>query len=190
LASESVPPTRETLQVVRAGSGVALADRLVFMGLRDAARVRSSKTGIVGFMASVNLELVRCIYTAWGRGDYRSADWADPDIEYVQLDGPAPGSWIGLAGMAEAWRAVLSSWEDLRVEAEEYRELDDERVLVLNHFSGRGKASGVEVQQIWTTAASLFHVCGGKVIRLVQYWDHQRAFADLGLASGGGSRDS
>jgi len=148
------------------------------------------ETGIVGFMASANLELVRWIYTAWARGDYRSAEWADADIEYVQLDGPAPGSWIGLAGMAEAWRGILSSWEDLRVEAEEYRELDDERVLVLNRFSGRGKTSGVEVRQLWTKAASLFHVRGGKVIRLVQYWDHQRAFADLGLASGGGSRDS
>jgi ketosteroid isomerase-like protein len=51
-------------------------------------------------MASANLELVRWIYTAWERGDYRSADWADPDIEYVQLDGPAPGSWIGLGGLA------------------------------------------------------------------------------------------
>ena len=83
-----------------------------------------------------------------------------------------------------------SPWEDLRVEADEYRELDDERVLVLNHWSGHGKASGVDVQQIWTTSASLFHVCGGKVIRLVQYWDHQRAFADLGLASRGRFRDS
>jgi ketosteroid isomerase-like protein len=141
-------------------------------------------------MASANLELVRWIYTAWERGDYRSADWADPDIEYVQLDGPAPGSWVGLAGMVEAWRGILSPWEELRVEAEEYRELDGERVLVVNHFSGRGKASGVEVRQIWTKAANLFHVRGGKVIRLVQYWDHQRALADLGLASEGGSRDS
>jgi ketosteroid isomerase-like protein len=133
---------------------------------------------------------VRWIYTAWERGDYRSADWADPEIEYVQLDGPAPGSWIGLAGMAEAWRGILSPWEELRVEAEEYRELDGERVLVLNHFSRRGKTSGVEVRQIWPKAASLFHVRGGNVIRLVQYWDHQRALADLGLASGGGSRES
>ena len=132
-------------------------------------------------MASANLELVRSIYTAWGRGDYRSADWADPDIEYVQLDGPAPGSWIGLAGMAEAWRGVLSSWEDLCVEAEECRELDDERVLVLNHFSGRGKTSGLEVGDIHMKGANLFHVRDGKVSRLVTYWDRERAFADVGL---------
>jgi ketosteroid isomerase-like protein len=89
------------------------------MGLRHSARLRSSKPDS-RFMASANLELVRWIYTAWERGDYRSADWADPEIEYVRLDGPAPGSWIGLAGMAEAWRGILSPWEELRVEAEEY----------------------------------------------------------------------
>ena len=46
--------------------------------------------------------------------------------------------------MAEAFRDWLSAWEELRVEAEEFRELDDERVLVLSHFSGRGKTSGLE----------------------------------------------
>jgi ketosteroid isomerase-like protein len=141
-------------------------------------------------MDSANLEIVRSIYAAWERGDYSSAEWADPDIAYVQRDGPAPGSWIGLAGMAEAWSGILSPWEELRVEAEEYRELDGERVLVLNRFSGSGKTSGVEVRQISTKAASLFYVRGGKVTRLVQYWDHQRALADLGLAPEAGSTGS
>ena len=141
-------------------------------------------------MGSTSLELVRSIYAAWEGGDFSSVEWAHPEIEYVQADGPAPGSWTGLAEMAEAWRGILSPWEKLRVEAEKYRELDGERVLVLNHFSGRGKTSGVEVGQIWTRAASLFHVRDGKVMRLVQYWDHTRALADLGLAPEAGSQRS
>jgi hypothetical protein len=60
-------------------------------------------------------------------------------------DRPDPGSWTGLAAMAEAVRGRLSAFEEYRIEAEEYRELDDERVLVLTRFSGRGKTRGVDL---------------------------------------------
>ena len=67
------------------------------------------------------------------------------------------------------------------VRVDEYRELDDERVLVLYHFFGRGKASGLELGQVRTQAAHVFHVREGQVIKLVIYLDRDRAFADLGL---------
>ena len=76
---------------------------------------------------------------------------------------------------------ALSAFEELRVEADEYRALDDERVQALVHFSGRGKTSGLEVGDIQIKGANLFHVRGGVVTRLVLYWDRERAFADFGL---------
>jgi ketosteroid isomerase-like protein len=132
-------------------------------------------------MASANLDLVRSIYADWERGDFGSVDWAHPEIEYVHVDGPAPGSWRGFAEVAEAWRGFLSAWEELSVAAEEYLELDDERVLVLSHFSARGKTSGLEARDLGTREANLFQLRDGKVTRLVLYWDRERAFADLGL---------
>jgi ketosteroid isomerase-like protein len=141
-------------------------------------------------MASANVELVRAIRAAWERGDYSSAEWAHPEIEYVHADGPAPGSWTGLAAMAEAWRDIVSAWEEFRTEADDYRELDNERVIVLVRLGGMGKTSGVELGQMRTRAAVLFHVRSGKVTRLAVYMDGERALADLGLAPEAGSQRS
>jgi ketosteroid isomerase-like protein len=140
-------------------------------------------------MSQENVDLVRSIYAAWERGDFSSAEWAHPEIEYVIAGGAESGSWKGLAGMSEGWRGWLSAWEEWRIEADEYRELDDERVLVLGHVSGRGRASGVEVAEIGAKPASLFHLRGGKVTRLVLYLDRDRALADCGLSSQPGHRD-
>jgi ketosteroid isomerase-like protein len=129
---------------------------------------------------SENLDLVRSIYAAWERGDYSATEWAHPEIEFVIAGGPAPGRWTGLAELAEGWREWLSAWEEWRVMAEEYRELDDERVLVLLHGSGRGKTSGVEIGQMQSNGANLFHIRDGKVTKLV-ISDRDRALADLGL---------
>jgi ketosteroid isomerase-like protein len=95
---------------------------------------------------SANLDLVRSIYADWERGDFGRADRADPQIEWVVADGPEPDSRTGLAvgPWVEGFRNV---WEDLRFEANEYRELDDGRVLVLYRQMGRGGARGVEVDQ-------------------------------------------
>jgi ketosteroid isomerase-like protein len=136
---------------------------------------------------SENLDLVRSIWTAWERGDFlNSAEWADPQIEFVWADGPDPGSSTGVAAMAERSRDYMSAWEDLRFHADEYRELDDERILVLYHRSGRGRASGLEIERMRAGGANLLHVRSGKVARSVFYWDRDRALADLGLAPEGG----
>jgi len=133
---------------------------------------------------SENLDLVRSIYADWERGDFGgSGEWVDPEIEFVVDGGPEPGRWTGLDGLIEGARTILSVWEDWRPEAEEYRELDDERVLVLFHPGGRGKTSGLDVGDIAGKGANLFQVHGGKVTRLVAYWDRDRALADLGLRS-------
>jgi ketosteroid isomerase-like protein len=132
--------------------------------------------------ASKNLDLVRSIYADWERGDYSSVDWAHPEIEFVLADGPDPGIWTGVTGMTEGFRGRMSAWEDLRIEVVEHRELDGERVLVLYRRRGLAKASGLDLGQIQTKGASLFHIRNGEVTRLVLYSVRERAFADLGLA--------
>lgn len=134
-------------------------------------------------MTSANVELVRSICVAWDQGDFTSVGWAHPEIEFVLTGGPADGSWKGIAGMAEGWTAWLGAWEDFRAEPDEYRALDDERVLVLLQGSARGKASGMELGRVRTKTAALFHLVSSKVTRLVIYFDREHGLADLGLAS-------
>jgi ketosteroid isomerase-like protein len=130
---------------------------------------------------SENLDLVRSIYAAWDRRDYQWVQWADPAIDFVVVDGPAPGRWTGLAGMWQGWSEALAAWEDWRAEELEYRDLDGQRVLALFRFGGRGKTSGLEVGQLSGRGANVFHFRTGKVTKLVAYWDRDRALADLGL---------
>jgi ketosteroid isomerase-like protein len=134
-------------------------------------------------MGSANVDLVRSIYAAWDRGDYSSAAWAHPGVEYVIADGPSPGNWTGLTGMAQGVRDALSAWKDIRQEAEDYRELDAERVLVFTRWYGSGRTSGLDLGQMRTRGADVFHIRNGKVIRLVTYFGREGALADLGLAA-------
>ncbi len=133
-------------------------------------------------MSRENIEIVRSIYARWERGDYSSIDWQHPKIEFVMADGPNPGRWTGAAGIGDGWGDFLSAWQGFRHVADEYRELDNERVLVLFHFSGRGKTSGLEVEQMGSASAGLFHIRNGKVTRIVLYFDRSTALNVVGLS--------
>ena len=134
-------------------------------------------------MSSANVDLVLSIYAAWDRGDYESTEWAHPDIEWVRADGPDPGTWTGVAGLATSWHDFLSAWADYRIEVEGCRELDRESVLVLTKRIGRGRTSGLEIAREGATGATVWRLRDGKVTKQITYWDRDRALADLGLSS-------
>jgi ketosteroid isomerase-like protein len=133
-------------------------------------------------MPSANAELVRSIYAAQKRGELNPAEWAHPDIEFVFADGPSPGTSTGVAAMLEAWRDYLGAWDVYYSEIVELRELDDERVLVFDDLRGRAKTSGMDLGEVSPKGADLWHVRDGKVVKIVLYFERERALADLGLA--------
>jgi ketosteroid isomerase-like protein len=167
---------------LRNGRFFRLEDHLTLSGALRAFGLKGETLEAAGLRTPTNVDLVRSIHATWEGGDWSSADWADPKIEYVIADGPAPGRWTGLDGLREGWRSFIDAWEDFRIEADEYLQLDGERVLVLHHWSGRGKRSGVELGHM-SAGAGLFHVREGKVTRAVTYFDREHALADLGLPS-------
>jgi ketosteroid isomerase-like protein len=129
---------------------------------------------------SENVELVRSIYAHWERGEFSFGDWAAPDMEYVDADGPVAGV-TDRTGANDGLRDFLRGWENFRIVADDYRVLDHDRVLVLDRRRGRSRASGVEIGELRTEGARLFTVLDGCVQRLVVYFDRSRALADLGL---------
>ena len=83
--------------------------------------------------------------------------------------------------MASAWRSFLRAWEGYRVAADEFRAIDDERVLVLMTALGKGKLSGVDLANVTQRGANVFHVRDDKVTPLMVYFNRERALADLDL---------
>ncbi len=86
--------------------------------------------------------------------------------------------------MEANWRELQGAWEDHGIRADDYRQLEDERILLMARLSGRGRASGLDVA-LTGTAATIFTVRGAKVRKIVVYWDGDRAVADLGLTPEG-----
>jgi hypothetical protein len=96
-------------------------------------------------MPSANLDLVRSIYAAWGRGEILptdpTAELVHPNIEIAVVDGPEPSSRKGMAAATPGIEGFLASGTTFASKQIEYRELDDERVLVLSRVIGRGARS-------------------------------------------------
>ena len=93
-------------------------------------------------MTAANIDLVRGIYESWERGDFsRTSEWARPEIECVSFGGPITGAYTGPVAIDEGWRALLDTVDDARPTAQEYRDVDEERILVLGCLRGRGRAA-------------------------------------------------
>jgi hypothetical protein len=86
--------------------------------------------------------------------------------------------------MSEAMREMLTAWEDFRLIAEEFTEVDAERVLVVTRAEGRGRISGIEHRDVPSIrrSADVFRVRRGRVTGIDVYLDRDLALADLGLA--------
>jgi ketosteroid isomerase-like protein len=123
-------------------------------------------------MSRENVEIVRSIFESWGEGDFSSADWADPDIEFVAILDRIESR--GIEAMRDRWLEVLGAYDNFSVVADEFLDVDD-RVLVHVRFRGSGKSSGAPLTDFW--GWNLFTLRDARVTRLVLYPDAEEAQA-------------
>jgi ketosteroid isomerase-like protein len=118
-----------------------------------------------------HVEQLRGVYDAWARSEFDvGEDLFASDIEFGTTtgwpDAPTPGT--GTPGL-EQWRDLfLSSFQDLRVEAEELTG-NGERVVVRVHQRGTFRATGIPIDvTYWHT----WGFRGGAVVRF-QPFEHE-----------------
>jgi hypothetical protein len=81
-----------------------------------------------------NVEVIRAMYADWACGDF-PATYLDPGVVHSRTGAQTPdmeGEWRGLEAFSHAFAEYLHAFSDLRIEAEEIFDLDDDRVLVLS----------------------------------------------------------
>jgi ketosteroid isomerase-like protein len=108
-------------------------------------------------MSEENTGLVRRVYESLNRGGVDAAlDLATDDCvwDWSNSIGPAKGVYRGKEQVRKLSASFVEAFDEVRWDPEEIVEVDDSRVIVVNHIRMRGRGSGVEVEavgaQLWT----------------------------------------
>src|SRR4051812_43097252 len=115
-------------------------------------------------MSQENVEVVRRSLEAFAGGDVEEMlSHIDPDGElHSAIIGGAEGNvFRGHDGFRRWYAESMESFEELRTELTEYRDLGD-RVVAFGHIHARGRGSGVEID---SPTGWVFTVRTGKVVR-------------------------
>jgi ketosteroid isomerase-like protein len=105
-----------------------------------------------------------------------------PDFEMHLVGvGGEPVEYLGESGIREWFRDVAQSWESFRFEATDLRDLGD-RLLILGQVRGRGRVSGVEVDD---RMAWIIEVSEGKASGLRGFLDQREALEVAGMSKPG-----
>ena len=125
-------------------------------------------------MSGDRIEILRKGYEALGRGDLPAA--LSPFHPAVQVEDhefslDSPVIRHGHEGFLEIFTSVNEGFEDVRYTPEEFKEARDQ-VLVSARRTGRGAASGVEVEE---RQFHLFEFRDGLMVRFRSFLNGERA---------------
>jgi uncharacterized protein len=126
-------------------------------------------------MSQANVDLLRKVFALYEReGVGAGIEYFAEDVVWNAADeAPQHGPDEVIAYM-QRWE---SEWEELRTVVEELLDAGD-KVLATVHFSGRGRASGIEVD---ARMYEVYELRGGKIVRMDEFGDLAQAREVAGL---------
>jgi ketosteroid isomerase-like protein len=132
-------------------------------------------------MAVSNVELVQLGVDAVNHRDLATLDaiWSEEGEFHSTFAASEGRVFRGRQRFRDYFDAVDEAFDDMRVEVEEITEVGEDRLVVVLRVSGRGKGSGVNVEQhngqVWTFVDS-------KIARIDSYMNRTEALAAVGLS--------
>ena len=132
-------------------------------------------------MSQENVEIVRQSLEAYAAGDMEEMlSYVDPEGElHSAIIGGAEGKvFRGHDGFRRWYAESMESFEELRTELTEYRDLGD-RIVAFGHIHARGRGSGLEVD---SPTGWLFTVQRGKVVKAEGFLNRAEVLEAAGLS--------
>jgi ketosteroid isomerase-like protein len=131
-------------------------------------------------MSQANVELVRRGYEAFAQGDIEAALamlHSNIQIEDHDRSLETPTTYEGRDGFLTLFATVNEGFSEVRYTPEELTAMED-RMLVQVRRTGRGEASGVQVDE---RQFHVWDVVAGRAVRFRVYVDHEQALEAVGL---------
>ena len=132
-------------------------------------------------MSETNIDLVRRIFDSVNRGDADGALAAasdDFEMDWLSSIGPAKGVYRGKEQVRAVWTSYLDAFDLLEWDPQEFIEVDESRLIVVNRNRVRGRGSGVEVGAV---GAQLWTIRGGMAQSVTLYQSKADALEAAGL---------
>jgi ketosteroid isomerase-like protein len=135
-------------------------------------------------MSQENVEVVRRGLAAWESQDFDVwLSTCDPNIEWHTVlerlvEGPE-SVYRGHDGVRRLWHFYRTELDNFEIEAQEIRDVGDDRVVLLGRLRWRGQASGIESE---SPLGMVITLSGGKIIRSLDYLSHREALDAVGPA--------
>jgi len=131
-------------------------------------------------MSRENVEIVRRLNEVYNQRSFaENPDLVDPEIvwDMSRMQIPDSAAYTGPVGFREFVDTWTESFVSEQIDAEDIIDGGDQ-VLVMVHHSGRGKISGIEVDQRF---AMVWTLRDRRAVRMEMYPTREEALAAMGL---------